>query len=119
MPDEPLKSTRDPDRRRTARSTRSSNPMIEIRYSGHPVYQLKVRDLSHEGAGIVVRSDSDLLKMIEIGQELNVRLVLTRDHIGPSGNFRSRVVHIDEIMESPFKGHMIVGLSFLTGATSA
>jgi hypothetical protein len=50
--------------------------MIEIRFTGHPVYQLKVRDLTNEGAGIVVRLDSDLLKMIEVGQELNVRLVL-------------------------------------------
>ena len=112
MPDKPLKSTRDQDRRKTGRSTRSSNPMIEIRFSGHPVYQLKVRDLSNEGAGIVVRPDSDLLKMIEVGQELNVRLVLPRNYLGPSGDFRSKVVHIDEILEGPYRGHMLVGLSF-------
>jgi hypothetical protein len=93
--------------------------MIEIRFTGHPAYQLKVRDLTNEGAGIVVRPDSDLLNMIEVGQELNVRLVLPRDYRGPSGHFRSKVVHVDEILEGPFKGHMIVGLSFLTGITSA
>ena len=93
--------------------------MIEIRFLGTPPYQLKVRDLSNEGAGIVVRPDSNLLKMIEVGQELNVRLVLPRDYTGPSGHFRSKVVHIDEILDGPFKGHMVVGLSFLTRINSA
>jgi hypothetical protein len=54
-----------------------------------------------------------------IGQELPVRLVLPRDYRGQSGNFRSKVVHIDIILEGPFKGHLIVGLYFLTGITSA
>ena len=87
--------------------------MIEIRFTGHPTYQLKVRDLSNGGAGIVVRPDSNLLKMIEIGQELNVRLVLPRDYRGPSGHFRSKVEHITEIQNGPYKGHFVVGISFL------
>jgi hypothetical protein len=92
--------------------------MAVISMSGSPLYQLKIRDLSDEGAGIVVRTDSSLLKMIEIGKELNVRLVLPRDYSGPSGHYQSRVEHITEILEGPFKGHMIVGLSFLTGNNS-
>jgi hypothetical protein len=119
MPDKPSKPIQQPDRRRTARSIRLSNPMMEIRFAGCPRYQLKVRDLSNEGAGIIVRPDSDFLKMIEVGQELNVSFVLPRDYIGPSGNFRSKVVHIDEILKGPFKGHRVVGLSFLAGANSA
>jgi len=119
MQDKPSKPTQPSDRRNKGRSTRLSNPMIEIRFRGSPPYQLKVRDLSNEGAGIVVRQDSNFLKMIEVGQELNVRLVLPRDYRGASGHFRSRVVHIHEIPAGPYRGHMIVGLSFLTGITSA
>ena len=118
MPDKPSKSTQHSDRRSKARFTLSSNPMIEIRFTGHPAYQLKARDLTNEGAGIVVRPDSNLLKMIEVGQELNIRLVLPRDYRGPSGHFRSRVMHINEIQEGPFKGHMVIGLSFLTKIAS-
>jgi hypothetical protein len=93
--------------------------MIEIKFTGIPTYQLKVRDLSNEGAGIVVRPDSKLLEMIEVGQDLNIRLVLPRDHTGPAGHFRSRVMHINTILEGPFKGHMVVGISFLARNTSA
>jgi hypothetical protein len=113
MPDEATKTGQSPERRYRSRSTDLSDPLAEIKFSGSPVYMLKVRDLSDKGAGIVVRSDSGLLKTIEIGQELIVRLVLPRDYRGPSGNYRSRVEHITEIQEGAFKGHMILGLSFL------
>ena len=87
--------------------------MVVISLSGSPLYQLKVRDLSDQGAGIVVRADSNLIQKIEAGQELRVRVVLPRGFPGPSGHFRSRVEHITELQEGPFNGHMIVGLSFL------
>ena len=112
MPDEAIKTDPSPEKRYRSRSTDLTNPLAEIIFSGSPVYMLKVRDLSDKGAGIVVRSDSSLLKTIEIGQELIVRLFLPREYRGPSGNYRSRVEHITEIQEGPFKGHMILGLSF-------
>jgi hypothetical protein len=79
---------------------------MAISCPGGPLYQLKVRDLSYEGAGIVVRPDSNLLKMIEIGQELKVKVMLPRDYKGPSGQYRSRVEHITEIEEGPYQGHL-------------
>jgi hypothetical protein len=112
MPDEAIETAPPPERRYRSRSTDLSDPLAEIKFSGSPAYMLKVRDLSDKGAGIVVKSDSGLLKMIEIGKELMVRLVLPREYRGPSGNCRSRVEHITEIQEGPFKGHMILGLSF-------
>jgi hypothetical protein len=89
--------------------------MVVINVPGGLLYQLKSRDLSDKGAGIVVTPDSNLLKTIEVGQEVNVRFVLPKGYNfrGPSGHFRSRVVHITEIQEGRFKGHMVVGLSFL------
>jgi hypothetical protein len=112
MPDEAIEIRQSPERRYRSRSTDLSDPLAEIKFSGSPLYLLKVRDLSDKGAGIVVRSDSGLLKMIEIGKELTVRLVLPRGYRGPSGNYRSRVEHITEIQDGPFKGHMVLGLSF-------
>ena len=46
-----------------------SYPMAEIKFSGSPIYMLKVRDLSDKGAGVIVKSDSSFIKTIEIGQE--------------------------------------------------
>jgi hypothetical protein len=89
--------------------------MVEIRLAGGPLYLLKVRDLSNEGAGIVVRSDSNLLKMIQVGQRLNVRLILPVNYKGPSGHYRSRVEHITEIADGPYNGHLIIGISILSG----
>jgi hypothetical protein len=118
MPDNISQSGQFQNRRARYRSKELTNPMVVVSVPGGPQYQLKVRDLSDEGTGIVVRADSSLLQRIEIGQELKVRVVLPRDYKGPTGFYRSRVEHITEIQEGPFKGHLIVGLSFLTGVKS-
>lgn len=108
------------DRRARYRLKEMTKPMAVIRSSTGPVYLLKVRELSDQGVGIVVRPDSQFLQMIEVGQEVTVRLVLPKSYSfrGSSGHLRSRVVHITEILEGRFKGHMIVGLSFLIGTNS-
>jgi hypothetical protein len=106
------------DRRAKTRSKELTNPMVVVSLSGGPLYQLKVGDLSEEGAGVVVRADSNFVQRIVIGQELTVRVVLPRDYQGPSGHYLSRIEHITEIKEGPFPGHMIVGLSFLHRITA-
>ena len=104
-----------PDRRNRYRSTSLLDPIVEIRLAGGPLYLLKVRDLSSEGAGVVVRPDSNLLTMIHVGQRLNVRLILPVNYKGPSGHYRSRVEHITEISDGPYKGHRVVGISIVEG----
>jgi hypothetical protein len=101
------------DRRARYRSKEMTNPMAVISCPDGPLYQLKVRDLSYEGAGIVVRPDSNLLKTIDIGQELKVMVLIPRDYKGPSGNYRSRVEHITAIEEGLYQGHFVMGISFL------
>ena len=113
MPDETSKRRQHREERKKPRSTNLSNPMAEIILSGNPIHQLKIRDISDNGAGVVVRPDSHLLKFIEIGQEVNVKLVLPRDYRGPSGSFRSRVIHVTEIQDGPYKDHLVIGVSFL------
>ena len=117
MPDETLKPSQQPEERRKPRSTDLSNPMVEIKSPGNPIFQLKVRDISDEGVGVLVRPDSKFLNLIEIGNEVSVKLVLPRNYSGPSGNLRARVEHVSEIQEGRFKGHMIVGLFFITGGS--
>jgi hypothetical protein len=103
---------RDSERRLEPRSTQLSNHRAEIKFPGVPVYQLKVRDMSAKGAGIVVRADSHFLNMVQIGQELNVNLLMPRE-TGPSGQYKSRIEHISELHQGRFKGHRVVGISIL------
>ncbi|MFO7708166.1 MAG: hypothetical protein R6V84_08325 [Desulfobacterales bacterium] len=117
MPANPFQSGQFRDRRARKRSKELTDPMLVISLHGGPLYQLKVRDLSDEGAGIVARADSNFLQKIEIGQVLKVNVVLPRNFKGPSGHYQSRVEHITAIQEGPFAGHMIIGLAFLNRIT--
>ena len=102
-----------PDRRLEPRVTKLSNHSAEFKIPGVPVYQLKVRDLSANGAGIVARTDSKILNIIRIGQELDVKLISHGESAGPSGHYRSRIEHISELQEGRFRGHMVIGISIL------
>jgi len=102
-----------PDKRLEPRATKLSNHRAEFKFTGVPVYQLKVRDLSAKGAGIVARTDSNFLKMIQIGQELGVNLISHGEFAGPSGYYKSRIEHVSKLKEGRFRGHMVVGLSLL------
>jgi len=113
QPDATAKPSQNAEARRKPRSKDLSNPMVEIKIPGNPIYQLKVRDISDEGVGVLVRPDSKLLNLIDVGHEVSVKLVLPRNYRGPSGNFRTRVEHITEIEEGPYQGHLVVGISFL------
>ena len=102
----------DPDRRREPRATELRNQRAEFKLTYVPVYQLKVRDLSAKGAGIVVRTDSNFLKMIQVGQEVDVKMI---PGTGSSDHQRSIIAHVTELKEGRYRGHMVVvGLSFLS-----
>ena len=102
------------EKRREARATELPNQRAEFKLTYVPVYQLKVRDLSINGAGIVVRVDSNVVKMIQVGQELDVKMI---PGTGLSGYQRSRVAHVTELKEGRYRGHMVVGLSILYTAS--
>ena len=82
-----------------------------------PVYQFKVRDLSAKGAGIVVKADSNFMKMTQVGQEVDVKMIPGTGVAGSSGHQRSRVAHVTELKEGRYRGHLVVGLSFLSKAS--
>jgi hypothetical protein len=106
-------AVKDPERRAEPRSTKLPAHRVEIKFPSIPVYQLKVRDVSPSGAGIVVRADSKFLTMVRIGQELNVNFLAPADHATLSGQCRLRIEHISELESGRFKGHHVVGISIL------
>ena len=102
-----------PERRAEPRSTKLPTHRVEIKFPSVPVYQLKVRDVSPNGAGIIVRADSKFLTLVQIGQELNVNFLAPADHATLSGHYRLRIEHISELEAGRFKGHHVVGISIL------
>jgi PilZ domain len=102
-----------PERRTEPRSTRLPSHRVEIKFPSVPVYQLKVRDVSSGGAGIIVRADSKFLTMVQVGQELSVNFLAPADVATLSGHHQLRVEHITELEKGRFKGHLVVGISIL------
>lgn len=101
------------ERRAMDRAVRLSNHRAEFKFPGVPVYQLKVRDLSEKGAGVVVKAGSNFLTLIEIGQEMNMKLLSPAESAIPTGQYLSRVQHISALEGGRFKGHLVVGMSML------
>ena len=42
-----------------------SEHMVEFAFAGVPVYQLKAKDISETGIGVIVRADSKFLNLIQ------------------------------------------------------
>ena len=102
-----------PEKRTEHRSTKLSNHRVEIKFPSVPVYQLKVRDVSPNGAGIIVRADSKFLSMVQTGQELDVNFISPVDAKALSGPHTSRIEHISELEGGRYRGHWVVGISIL------
>jgi hypothetical protein len=107
------------DRRAVNRAVQLSNHRAEFKFPGVPVYQLKVRDLSENGAGVVVKAGSNFLTLITVGQELNMKLLCPAESSGPAGHYLSRVQHISQLAGGRFKGHLVVGMSMLKKINSS
>jgi hypothetical protein len=99
------------ERRREKRNYVLSEPMVQLKFPNFPTYQLKLKEISHSGAGIIVRPDSKLLGLIGIGQELKLRLLSPVQAEMPSGDYTVTIQHISELTEGPYKGHVVVGVS--------
>ena len=84
----------------------------EIRLVGVPVYEVKIKDLSSKGACILVKDNSSLLHHLEIGQIVTVKFYL-EDRSKPTEMFAAKIIHISEVENGRFKGHISAGLSIL------
>lgn len=102
------------ERRREKRSYALSEPMVELKFPNVPTYQLKLKEISHNGAGIIVRPDSKVLGLLSVGQEMKLRLVSPVKAELLSGDYTATVEHISELKDGPYKGHIVVGVSLRT-----
>lgn len=99
------------DRRHRPRTPALSEHMMEFALPGFPLYQLKLRDISETGAGVIVRPESKFLERIQIGQEVRMRLISPRGSRFRPGDYRGRVTQITDLSEGKYRGHRLVGIA--------
>jgi hypothetical protein len=100
------------EKRSEHRRAKLRNYRIEIKFVGRPIYQFRVINVTTKGAGILIKDDSAFLKMIKIGQILEVDFISTRGS-DPSGIYKVEIKHITKLDKQENKGHRLVGISIL------
>jgi len=91
-----------------------SEHMVVFSFPGVPLYQLKAKDISENGIGVIVKPDSKFLNLIEIGQEMNVELLTPQESRHVQGVYSARIAHITLLEEGRFKGHKLVALELIS-----
>ena len=91
-----------------------SGQKVEFHFPGVPVYQLKAKDISETGIGVIVRPDSKFLTLFEVGQEMNVKLFTPQESRHDQGFYKDRISHITDLDDGKFKEHKLVALELIS-----
>jgi hypothetical protein len=75
-------------------------------------YQFKIRDLSPEGLGILIREDSALINHIKVGTVLHVKYRPVESK-APVETKKTEIKHITKNDTGAYGGHYTVGLTVL------
>ena len=100
------------ERRAWSRKIKIKNYRIEMMLIGEPIYQFKVRDVSLNGAGFLVKENSNFLNLIEVGQVVKANL-LSPTGDAPSGIYKAEIKHITTPRNGKHKGHLLVGVCLI------
>ena len=99
-----------PDRRPESRTIldRYYSVEFQLKDTGN-VYQFKLRDMSSKGLGILVNKDSAVLKHLKVGDTVDMKY-FPPESAGLSESLKTKIAHITQKDEEPFKGHFLIGL---------
>ena len=100
------------EKRPEPRSPKLRHHRVEIKLVGEPIYQFRVKNVSSQGAGLLVHESSNFLNLIDIGQELEVNFISPQGS-EPNGRFSAEVRHITETVGGRYKGVQLVGIRIL------
>ncbi len=100
------------EKRGEARRVELRNHRVEIKFTGEPIYQFKVTDVSSKGAGLIINTNSGFLKIIEVGQVIDVNFISPQG-AAPSGMYTAQIKHITRMDAAPYKGLMQVGIQIM------
>lgn len=82
------------------------------------VYQFKLRDISTQGLGILVREDSRVLQSLKVGDTLAVQYNPPRSSDAAS-ILETRIRHIANKEQGAPDGHFVIGLEVISSQTGA
>jgi len=99
-------------KRAEPRRAQLRNYRVEIKLIGEPIYQFRVTDVSLDGAGLLVKEDSDFLKLIGIDQIVEADFI-SPDGTDPNGKYHAEIRHITKPGKGKNEGHCLLGLSIL------
>ena len=85
----------------------------EIKLTGVPLYQFKLKDISDNGASLLVKEDSAMINHLEVGQSLEIKFH-SDAQADLNGYFEAKIKHITKVEEGRYKGHYLVGVRILT-----
>ena len=77
-------------------------------------YQFKIWDTESMPMCVLVREDSDILRLLKVGDTLNVQYY-SLGSAYPSDSLATAIRHITRNDQGRFKGHFLVGLEILEG----
>ena len=100
------------EKRSEPRSTKLKDYRVEIKFVGEPIYQFKVADVSTKGAGLLINDNSAFLKMIEVGQIVDVNFISPKGS-NPTGMYKVEIRHITKMEKGKYNGHRLVGILIL------
>ena len=101
------------ERRSESRERVSQYFSVEFVLGGaDTIYQFRIWDLSPQGMCVLVKSDSDLLKHLKVGQNWNMKYY-GDDASRPADYLTTQIRHITRDESGRFKDHYLVGLSIL------
>ena len=100
------------ERRSQKRESAKDCYHAEIRLIGVPIYEVKIKDLSSNGASVLVNEASLLLNHLGIGKTISVKYYLG-DRSKAVGPFKANIMHLTKFEEGRFKGHFVAGLSVI------
>jgi len=92
------------------RKAAEQGAVVEFRPStGAMVYQMILRDWSESGLGILVKKDSRICKLLEVGHSFSMAVHMDGRRDRPE-NVRVEVRHISEPVAGQHPEHYIIGL---------
>jgi hypothetical protein len=81
------------------------------------VYQFKLRDISAQGLGILVREDSRVLQYLKVGDTLDVQYNPPRSSDTTTIQ-KTRIRHIAKNEQGAPDGHFVIGLEVVSKQTA-
>ncbi|WDP91805.1 MAG: hypothetical protein HUN04_19660 [Desulfobacter sp.] len=107
------KNTRVEELRADVREAAEKGGSIEFKPSENAmVYQFGLRDWSTSGLGILVRNDSRVLALIEVGQVISLKVHDPGGHVSDTP-IEAEIRHISEPEDGRHPDHKIIGLQIL------